>query len=114
MINACMLSRLRTLANPCNTVCCALSCAHPAAGLLRTYASDPFCSSDFLEGCVHDAPFRRLLLGLAFFHSVLQERRKFGPIGFNIPYEFNENDLRIRWGRLRGAACLIIPLRCAG
>jgi dynein heavy chain len=66
------------------------------AGLLRTYASDPFCSSDFLEGCVHDAPFRRLLLGLAFFHSVLQERRKFGPIGFNIPYEFNENDLRIR------------------
>ncbi|WIA36351.1 hypothetical protein OEZ86_007670 [Tetradesmus obliquus] len=71
------------------------------AGLLRTYASDPFCSSDFLEGCVHDAPFRRLLLGLAFFHSVLQERRKFGPIGFNIPYEFNENDLRISCRQLR-------------
>ncbi|KAF6266164.1 dynein heavy chain 9 [Scenedesmus sp. NREL 46B-D3] len=71
------------------------------AGLLRTYASDPFCFSDFLERCVHDAPFRRLLLGLAFFHSVLQERRKFGPIGFNIPYEFNENDLRISCRQLR-------------
>eukprot|EP00775_Hariotina_reticulata_P006671 gene6671-6895_t len=71
------------------------------AGLLRTYASDPFCSADFLEGCVRDTPFRSLLMGLAFFHSVVQERRKFGPIGWNIPYEFNENDLRISCRQLR-------------
>lgn len=37
---------------------------------------------------------QRVVLGMVLFHSILLQRRQFGSIGWNQPYEFNESDLR--------------------
>ena len=71
------------------------------AGMLRTYTSDPVSDSEFFNSCSKDSAWRKMMFGLGFFHSVLQERRKFGAIGFNIGYQFNENDLRISVRQLK-------------
>ena len=47
-----------------------------------------------LESCPHPA-YRLCVYVLTFLHAVVLERRKYGKIGWNVAYDFNESDLMI-------------------
>merc|ERR1711935_821806 len=60
------------------------------AGLLRTF--NTIVNAEFLEKIDHPN-WRTLLYGVCFLHSVVIERKKFGSLGWCVPYEYNNSDL---------------------
>jgi len=59
------------------------------AGMARTYTT--MVSQEVLDK-IDNEKWRMLVFTLAFMHSVVVERRKFGPIGWCVPYEYNNSD----------------------
>ena len=62
------------------------------SNLLRTY---DLLDNKMLNDCNKPKEYKQLLLGFGFFHAIVQDRRKFGPIGWNIPYAFTFEDFDI-------------------
>eukprot|EP00403_Amphidinium_massartii_P005819 CAMPEP_0178381688 /NCGR_PEP_ID=MMETSP0689_2-20121128/6115_1 /TAXON_ID=160604 /ORGANISM="Amphidinium massartii, Strain CS-259" /LENGTH=1395 /DNA_ID=CAMNT_0020001885 /DNA_START=8 /DNA_END=4194 /DNA_ORIENTATION=- len=66
----------------------------PPKGLRANVLSSMMkCDDKVLNDCTKPEIFSRLNFGFCFFHAVCQDRRKFGPIGWNIPYNFTPEDL---------------------
>ena len=59
------------------------------AGVKRSYH---WVSQDMLDA-ISRPEWRHILYVMCFMHSIVQERRKFGSIGWAIPYEYNQGDL---------------------
>ncbi|KAK2862487.1 hypothetical protein Q5P01_002020 [Channa striata] len=68
------------------------------ANLQKTYLR---LTNDFISSSTKISDFKSLLLSLCLFHGIALERRKFGPLGFNIPYEFTDGDLNICISQLK-------------
>ena len=60
------------------------------ANLLRAYLA---FDGAVWENSSKQSEFKAVIFALCFFHSVVCERRKFGPMGWNRGYPFNQGDL---------------------
>lgn len=51
-------------------------------------------TEDQLNDCPHPA-LKPLVFVISFFHAIIQDRRKYGKIGWNVTYDFNHSDFTI-------------------
>ena len=66
--------------------------------MLQTYEN---FDNKMLNDCNYPVIYKKLLFAFSFFHAIIQDRRKFGPIGWNIRYEFTNEDLVVCFRQLK-------------
>lgn len=55
---------------------------------------------EFYNANSKPAKWQKLFLALSFFHAIVRERRKYGSLGWNLSYDFNDSDFRISMRQL--------------
>jgi dynein heavy chain len=68
------------------------------ANLTRTFED---MSEDEFETSSNPTIFKKLLFATAFFNGLIIERRNFGAVGWNIPYDWMNSDLKAAMMQLR-------------
>lgn len=62
------------------------------ANIIQTYES---FDNQMLNDSAKPDAFKKLVFAFAFFHAIVQDRRKFGAIGWNISYAFTYEDFDV-------------------
>ena len=62
------------------------------ANMLRLYMNMPDEKFNNLKSGIDKIKYKRLLYSLCWFHSLLIERKRFKSLGWNVDYDFNDND----------------------
>ncbi|CAH2255707.1 dynein heavy chain 14, axonemal [Pelobates cultripes] len=65
--------------------------------LLQTFdaSGSGVVTEDVFEKGADGQSWKKLLFSLCFFNAVINERRKYGSLGWNIPYQFTSSDLEV-------------------
>merc|ERR1719253_546856 len=62
------------------------------SNLVRSYTR---IDDQYMDECANPDAHKKLLFSICLFHAVIQDRRKFGPLGWNIRYDFTDGDLNM-------------------
>jgi len=68
------------------------------ANIANTYRG---VDDEWFEDCTKPDRLKKMFYALAMFHGVCLERRKFGPMGWNIKYQWTEGDREISTTQLK-------------
>lgn len=69
------------------------------SNLMRTYRNtnekyfESFKAEETFPNCSKKLAFKKLLFGLSMFHAIIQERKKFGPLGWTVRITDNHQSL---------------------